>query len=141
VHSAFAESPAEAVSCPPGNCPRVTRSWHVSNEDSGTCYCSYCLAARPADDAFHDQFAAGLVRGLRLGRNLEADLPEGVTVQKRSGGGRTFLFVHNCTNREQVIDLGATRLRDATDGTVLTGAAPLPPFMSRVVERVSSDRA
>jgi hypothetical protein len=24
---------------------------------------------------------------------------------------------------------------------VLTGAAPLPPFMSRVVERVSSDRA
>jgi beta-galactosidase len=96
----------------------------------------YYLAARPAEDAFHDQFAAGLARTLALARNLEVGLPEGVTVQRRSGGGRTFLFLHNCTDREQALDLGATRLRDVGDGTVLTGATRLPPFLSRVVERV-----
>jgi len=94
----------------------------------------YYLAARPAEDALHDQVVAGLVRTLRLTRNLDADLPEGVTVQSRRGGGRTFLFLHNCTDREQSIDLGVTRLTDVTDGTVLAGLAHLPPFMSRVVE-------
>jgi beta-galactosidase len=95
----------------------------------------YYLAARPAEDAFHDQVVAGLVGRLRLARNLDVDLPEGVTVQRRSGGGRTFLFLHNYTDREQIVNLGAVRLRDVTDGTVFTGAAPLPPFTSRVVER------
>ena len=55
----------------------------------------YYLAARPAGDAFHDGFARGLVRELKLARNLDVELPEGVTVQRREGGGRTFLFLHN----------------------------------------------
>jgi beta-galactosidase len=95
----------------------------------------YYLAARPAEDAFHDQVVAGLVGRLRLARNLDVDLPEGLTVQRRSEAGRTFLFLHNYTDREQIVNLGAVQLRDVTDGTVLTGAAPLPPFASRVVER------
>jgi beta-galactosidase len=95
----------------------------------------YYLAARPAGDAFHDGLARGLVRELKLARNLDADLPEGVTVQKRAGGGRTFLFLHNFAPREQAVDLGATRLVDVADGSTLTGRVTLPAFASRVVER------
>jgi beta-galactosidase len=93
----------------------------------------YYLAARPAEDAFHDGFVGGLVRELGLARNLEVQLPEGVTVQKRTGGGKTLLFVHNCTGDEKTLDLGAVRLVDVADGSVLSGRVSLPGYASRVV--------
>ena len=95
----------------------------------------YYLAARPAEEAFHDGFARGLVRELALARNLDVELPEGVTVQKRTGGGRTFLFLHNFAPREQRLELGGTRLVDVADGTVLTGRVTLSAYESRVVEK------
>ncbi len=94
----------------------------------------YYLAARPSEEAFHDGFARGLVRELGLLRNLDAELPEGVTVQKRTGGGRTFLFLHNFAPRDQVLDLGRARLVDVTDGAALTGRVTLPAYASLVVE-------
>jgi beta-galactosidase len=95
----------------------------------------YYLAARPAEDAFHDALARALVKEIGLSRNLEVDLPEGVTVQRRAGGGRRFLFVHNLRHEPQTLALGSIRLTDVADGTVLTGTVTLPPFASRVVER------
>ncbi len=96
---------------------------------------AYYLAARPAEDAFLDGLTRGLVRELGLARNLELELPEGVTVQKRAGGGRTFLFLHNTTADEKPLDLGRLRLVDVSDGELLTGRVLLPAFASRVVER------
>jgi beta-galactosidase len=93
----------------------------------------YYLAARPAHDGFHDGLVRGLVRELSLRRSLDVELPEGVTVQKREGGGRTFLFVHNCTAEAQTLDLGGMRLVDVSDGRTLTGRVTLRPFDSRVV--------
>jgi beta-galactosidase len=95
----------------------------------------YYLAARPAEDGFHDALVRGLARELKLARNLDVELPEGVTVQKRAGGGRTFLFLHNCTGEPRTLDLGALRLVDVEDGTQLAGRVALPPYASRVVER------
>jgi beta-galactosidase len=95
----------------------------------------YYLAARPAEDAFLDGLTRGLVRELGLARNLDLELPEGVTVQKRAGGGRTFLFLHNTTADVKPLDLGRLRLVDVSDGELLTGRVMLPAFASRVVER------
>jgi beta-galactosidase GanA len=64
------------------------------------------------------------------------DLPEGVTVQTRAGGGRTFYFLHNCRRQPQVVDLGALRLKALGDGLVLTGRTTLEPFASFVLEQV-----
>ena len=77
----------------------------------------------------------GLVHELGLTRHLDVELPEGVTVQKRAGGGRTFLFVHNCTGDEKSLELGTIRLVDVADGSVLTGRVTLPGYASRVVTR------
>jgi beta-galactosidase len=95
----------------------------------------YYLAARPAADAFHDALAAALVRELKIERCLEVDLPEGVTVQRRGGGGRTFLFLHNLKGREQALDLGGLRLADVVDGRTLTGRVTLPAYASLVLEK------
>lgn len=97
----------------------------------------YYLAARPATDAFHDALVRGLVREVGLERCLDVELPEGVTAQKRSGGGRSFLFLHNFKNFEQTVDLSGLRLRDVIAGSVLTGRVPLRAYASLVLERVS----
>ena len=62
----------------------------------------YYLAARPAADPFLDALTRGLASQARVSRCLDVELPEGVTVQKRSGGGRTFYFLHNCRREDQV---------------------------------------
>ena len=109
-----------------GGSPALT----VNSFGAGRCY---YLAARPAEDSFHDGFVRGIVRELGLARHLDVQLPEGVTVQKRTGGGKTFLFLHNCTDQEQALDLGTIRLVDVGDGSALTGRLRLKPFASRVL--------
>jgi beta-galactosidase len=96
----------------------------------------YYLATRPAADAFHDAFARGLVKQLKLARCLDVSLPEGVTVQKREGGGKTFLFLHNLKPTAQVVDLGAQRLADVLGGGTVGGRLTLPPYGSRVLQRM-----
>lgn len=51
------------------------------------------------------------------------------------GRGQDVPLVHDCTNEEKTLDLGAIRLVDVADGTVLTGRVTLPAFASRVVSR------
>jgi beta-galactosidase len=94
----------------------------------------FYLAARPATEAFHDALARGLVKELGLARCLDAELPEGVVVQKRTGGGRTFLFLHNLKPAEQVVDLRTARLRDLGQGREVTGLLRLPGYASLVLE-------
>jgi len=96
----------------------------------------YYLAARPAGDSFLDAFTRSLVSQLKLARCLDVDLPDGVTVQKRAGGGRTFYFLHNLRRQDQVIDLGRLSLKCVDDGRVLTGRTTLAPFASFVLEKV-----
>jgi beta-galactosidase len=95
----------------------------------------YYLAARPSGDSFLDAFTRGLASQLKLSRCLDVELPEGVTVQKRTGGGRTFYFLHNFRRQDQVVDLGALRLKSIDDGRVMTGRTTLAPFASFVLER------
>ena len=95
----------------------------------------YYLAARPAGDAFLDAFTEALVREAGVARTLDVELPEGVTVQQRSGGGRTFHFLHNFRREPQVLELGSLRLRALGEDRVLTGRTTLEPFASLVLER------
>lgn len=97
----------------------------------------FYLGARPATDAFHDALAKALIREAGISRCLEVGLPEGVTVQKRSDGKRTFFFLHNFKNAAQELDLGALRLTNALEGGVVSGRLTLPPYASFVFEAAS----
>ena len=70
-----------------------------------------------------------------LARTLDVDLPEGVTVQQRSGGGRTFYFLHNFRREPRTWTSARLRLKAVGDGQVLTGRTTLEPFASLVLER------
>jgi beta-galactosidase len=104
----------------------------VNRFGRGRCY---YLAARPADDSLHDALVRGLVREIGLTRALDVDLPEGTTVQMRSGDGEVFLFLHNFRRSERAVDLKAQRLTDLVTGEVLSGKVTLPPFASRVLRK------
>jgi beta-galactosidase len=93
----------------------------------------YYLATRPSGDGLHDQFARALVRELKLARCLDAELPEGVTVQKRGGGGRTYYFVHNLKPMPQMVDLGKAALENVLAGGKVSGRVTLPAFGSLVL--------
>jgi beta-galactosidase len=93
----------------------------------------YYLATRPDKDSFHDAFTTALVGEMKIARCLDVDLPDGVTVQKRVGGGKTFLFLHNFNAKEQRLELGARKLRNVVDGQTLTGAVTLPAYASYVL--------
>lgn len=94
----------------------------------------YYLGARPAEERFHDAFARALVAEGKIARCLETALPEGVTVQKRAGGGSTFLFVHNLKPIAQAIEL-RERLEDVVNGGTVGGKLALPPHGSLVLRR------
>jgi beta-galactosidase len=95
----------------------------------------YYLAARPSRDSFLDGFTRSLVSQLKVARCLDVEWPEGVTVQKRAGGGRTFYFLHNLRRQDQVVDLGRLSLKCVDDGRVFTGRTTLAPFASFVLEK------
>ncbi len=95
----------------------------------------YYLAARPSGDSFLDAFTRSLASQLKLSRCLDVELPEGVTVQKRTGGGRTFYFLHNFRRQDRAVDLGGVGLKSVEDGRVFTGRITLAPFASFVLEK------
>jgi beta-galactosidase len=95
----------------------------------------YYLGTRPAADPFHDAFTRALVRQLGIARCLESELPEGVTVQKRTGGGRTFLFLHNLKPMAQSVDVGGP-LEDVLGGRTVRGRVSLPAYGSLVLRRL-----
>jgi beta-galactosidase len=97
----------------------------------------YYLAARPAEEAFHDAFVRALVHDLGIARCLDATLPEGVSVHKREGGGRTFLFVHNFKAVEQALDLPRGRFADVLAGKDVSGRLALPAYGTFVLERLA----
>ena len=106
----------------------------VNRLGKGRCY---YLAARPADDSLHDALVRGLAREIGLTRALDVDLPEGTTVQMRSGDGDAFLFLHNFRRGDRVVDLKTQRLTDVVTGEILSGKVTLPPFASRVLISLS----
>jgi beta-galactosidase len=95
----------------------------------------YSLPTRPAANGFLDGLVRGLASQASLARCLEVDVPEGVTVQKRGGGGRAFYFLHKFRRTGQGVDLGGLSLKSIGDGRVLTGRAAPAPSASLVLER------
>ena len=94
----------------------------------------YYLAARPADDAFHDGLVAGLVRDCGWPATSTWTCPRASRCRSARAEDARSCSCTTAPIASRSSTLARLRLRDVTDGTVLTGR-PLPPFTSRVVER------
>jgi beta-galactosidase len=88
------------------------------------------------DDRFLADFARTLCRQLGLRRAMEADLPEGVTAQLRTGREEELVFLLNFAAEARSVDCGG-RMRDAVDRTPVEGALLLPGYGWRVLSRTT----
>ncbi len=95
---------------------------------------AYYIASRNSD-AFLADFYGRLIATLGIAPILDADLPAGVTVQKRTDGTDEFLFLMNFTGDEQTVNLGDAALPDMLTGETLSGDTLLPPYGLKVLRR------
>ena len=99
---------------------------------------AYYHAARMGE-RFLEDFYGVLSNDLKLIRALPADLPAGVTAQRRSDGKRDFIFVMNFPGRPQCVDLPADgSFTDMVTGEAVSGALKLEGFAMRVIQGKAS---
>ena len=95
---------------------------------------AYYIASRNSEDFLAD-FYRTLIQGLELKQALNAELPEGVSIQTRSNGEKEFLFFLNFSEQEHTIALGNLRLTDMFDGSSIAQSVILAPYGMIVGER------
>jgi beta-galactosidase len=78
-------------------------------------------------------FYGALSRKLALTRSLEANLPPGVTAQRRQGDGKDFVFVQNFSAESHTIPLGSVTGENLLLGKKITDELHLEPFGSAVL--------
>jgi beta-galactosidase len=96
---------------------------------------AYYIASRN-EERFLDDFYAGLQQKLDLERTLAADLPEGVTAQRRTDGQRDFVFLLNFKPESQTVDLGQEHFTNLVTGETIEGTVELSGYGVQILERV-----
>ena len=87
---------------------------------------AYYVASRN-DSQFLDDFFFSLTRKLKLSRNLEVDLPIGVTAQMRTDGENKFLFIMNFNSTQITLNLNDKKYTDLISGTSIKNSLLLEP--------------
>ncbi len=95
---------------------------------------AYYIASRN-EQRFLNDFYEELCGRLHLKRSLPTDLPEGVTVQMRSDGERTFLFVMNFSEQTKTVQSGENAYQDLLSGETLQGPIALPPYGVKILHQ------
>ena len=90
------------------------------------CGLAYYIAAQ-SDERFHMDFYSALARDLHLGRALETDIPEGVSVTRRTDGKMDFIFVMNFKPVTQSLKL-PQHCHDLLEDETLSGEFKLPAY-------------
>lgn len=54
---------------------------------------------------FYDEFYEDLIVGMDIQPVLSAEIPEGVSVQKRTDGSQDYVFMMNFTEKQQLLSL------------------------------------
>jgi beta-galactosidase len=95
---------------------------------------AYYHAARLSDAAL-DAFYAGLIQQLALPRAIDAELPAGVTAQRRASAAEEFVFLLNFTPEAKRVDIGSARYQDLLTGKDQSAAVDLAGFGAAVLRR------
>ena len=105
----------------------------VNKFGKGECW---YVAARDRDGKMIDDLYAVLLKRLSIRKNLDAELPEGVTVLKRGDETTDYLFVLNTRREAAVIDLSCEKgLTDILTGELVAGTLTMERFGTRILKR------
>ncbi|MEZ4669851.1 MAG: beta-galactosidase [Anaerolineae bacterium] len=93
---------------------------------------AYHIAAR-TEQRFLDEFYAALATGMNIKPGIDATLPEGVTISRRSDGSREFVFIMNFNNASADVELGQKHYTDMVTGEAVSTHCALAPFGVRIL--------
>jgi beta-galactosidase len=94
---------------------------------------AYYIASRN-DLTFQRDFFGKLAKELQLKPALSAELPAGVTAQRRTDGEQEFIFIQNYTRHECFVDISQT-YQDMVTGEDITSLISLPAFGVKVLRQ------
>ena len=102
----------------------------VNAYGQGTAYYQAARMQGPFLAAFYNS----LICRLNVKRVLDADLPAGVTAQRRTDGSQDFVFLMNFTTEEQTLTLPET-FDDMLEEGKVAGTLTLPKYGVRILRR------
>ena len=101
--------------------PAVT----VNSYGKGQCY----YIATKAENAFLEDFYKSLIREKNIRKNMNIELPKGVTVQRRENEQQMFDFVMNFNDKMQMVTLEqGVQYQNLLTGEMVTGEVELKGF-------------
>jgi len=99
--------------------PALTRNQYGSG-------IAYYIAAR-TENEFNEEFYSNIVNEIGIEKNINVNLPYGVTVSKRCGEEDDLLFVQNFNSEPVSFELDR-QYENAEDGTVVSGRLELTAY-------------
>lgn len=95
---------------------------------------AYYITSRN-DDTFNKDFLEALINEVGINKNLNVDLPQGVTVTKRENKESEYLFIQNYSNESKDIFIGINNYIDLFTGTCIGENINLDKYSVKVLER------
>jgi beta-galactosidase len=127
IHSETAEVVAQYVADFYAGEPAVTKNRYGSGQ-------AYYVASRN-EASFTKEFLLRVLHEAGCRPATEAQASEGISISRRLGVDKEFVFVLNYTNSPGTVEFGDTELKDAISGLEIEGTLELPAFGSRVLVR------
>jgi beta-galactosidase len=95
---------------------------------------AYYIAARNKKD-LNEAIYESLIKELNIRKNIDTNLPKGVTAQLRTDGDKEFIFLMNFSEKEQIVKLDSKKYIDMLSKEEIQGEISLPLYGIRVLQR------
>lgn len=95
---------------------------------------AYYICSR-MEESFNEEFFKELINELKIERNLNINLPKGISVSTRENDNKKYFFLQNYLNEEKVVDLENYILKDIITGKEYSGKVKLNPYEILILEK------
>ena len=95
---------------------------------------AYYVGSR-LNSEFNKDFITELANEINIDRNINIDLPEGVTVTKRENDKKEYFFIQNYSDNEQKLDLKNYEFTNVINNTKITGSLNLNKYDVVILEK------
>ena len=95
---------------------------------------AYYIASRN-EASFNKVFYNAIINDLKLKKNFDGELPDGVTAQLRTDGDTDFIFLMNFNGSEVNVELGKEAVEELISGTKLQGKVALEAYGIKILKR------
>lgn len=95
---------------------------------------AYYICSR-MEESFNNEFFSDVINELKIDRNLNINLPEGISVSTRENDNEKYFFLQNYLNEEKEVDFESYILKDIITGKEYSGKVKLNPYEILILEK------